>query len=217
MAYLITARLAPAPYGQRGNEPPASAKPLQLLRHSTTYRGRCLRTPCMAKERRKTCQPGKSPGWIFRSCADRRPRADTGTGPGPWLLLQTCRGRMRQPVPITGAGLDPSGAPGGIPSTGSDGKGCWGEETAGAHADIGVDVARMVAVPEGGATVVRIVDPGAAAQQLGDPPSPPPYPVRKGGRRRGEQQDRWGDVKNIFLGACGARVSTANFQPIFTD
>jgi len=124
---------------------------------------------------------------------------------------------MRQPVPITGAGLDPSGAPGGIPSTGSDGKGCWGEETAGAHADIGVDVARVVAVPEGGAAVVRFVEPGAAAQQLDDPPSPRAYPRRKGGRRRGEQQDRWGDVKNIFLGACGARVSTANFQPIFTD
>jgi hypothetical protein len=72
---------------------------------------------------------------------------------------------------ITGAGLDPSCAPAGIPSNGSDGEGCWGEETAGANAVVGVDVGRVVAVPVGGAAVVWFVEPGAAAQQLGDPPS----------------------------------------------
>ena len=61
--------------------------------------------------------------------------------------------------PITGAGLDPrvhdprvydpSGAPAGIPSNGSDGEGCWGEETAGANAVVGVDVGRVIAVPVG--------------------------------------------------------------------
>ena len=30
---------------------------------------------------------------------------------------------------ITGAGLDPSGAPAGIPCSGSDGEGCWGRQT----------------------------------------------------------------------------------------
>ena len=78
---------------------------------------------------------------------------------------------QRGPV-ISGAGLDPSSAPAGIPSCGSDGEGFWGEETAGAHAVVGVDVGRVVAVPVGGAAVVRFVEPGAAAQQLGDPPSP---------------------------------------------
>jgi hypothetical protein len=73
--------------------------------------------------------------------------------------------------PITGAGLDPSCTPAGIPSNGSDGEGCWGGETAGTDANVGVDIVRVVAVPEGGASVVRIVDPRAPAQQLGDPPS----------------------------------------------
>ncbi len=90
----------------------------------------------------------------------------------PWV-----RGRPYLRLsPITGAGLDPrvcdpSGAPAGIPSNGSDGEGCWGGETAGTDAHIGIEVVRVVAVPEGGAGVVRIVDPGLAAQQLGDPPS----------------------------------------------
>ena len=73
--------------------------------------------------------------------------------------------------PITGAGLDPSCTPAGIPSNGSDGEGCWGRETAGTDAHIGVEVVRVVAVPHGRAGVVRIVDPGPAAQQLNDPPS----------------------------------------------
>jgi hypothetical protein len=51
-------------------------------------------------------------------------------------------------------------------------KGAGGGETAGTDANVGVDVGRVVAVPEGGAGVVRIVDPRAPAQQLGDPPSP---------------------------------------------
>jgi len=73
--------------------------------------------------------------------------------------------------PITGAGLDPSCTPVGIPSSGSDGEGCWGEETAGAKTNVGVDVGRVIAVPVGGAAVVRFVEPGATAQQLGNPPS----------------------------------------------
>jgi hypothetical protein len=77
----------------------------------------------------------------------------------------------RRLSPITGAGLDPSCAPAGIPSNGSDGEGCWGGEAAGTDANVGVVSVRVVAVPEGGAGVVRIVDPRAPAQQLGDPPS----------------------------------------------
>ena len=73
--------------------------------------------------------------------------------------------------PITGAGLDPSCTPDGIPSNGSDGEGCWGEETAGPKTNVGVDVGRVIAVPDGGAAVVGFVEPGATAQQLGDPPS----------------------------------------------
>jgi hypothetical protein len=88
------------------------------------------------------------------------------------IVRSLARGRpCQRGSPITGAGLDPSGTPAGIPSNGSDGEGCWGGETAGTDANVGVDIVRMVAVPEGGAGVVRIVDPRAAAQQLGDPPS----------------------------------------------
>jgi hypothetical protein len=88
--------------------------------------------------------------------------------------------------PITGAGLDPrvcdpSGTPAGIPSNGSDGEGCWGGEAAGTDANGGVVSVRVVAVPEGGAGVVRIVDPRAAAQQLGDPPSTATYARIRGG------------------------------------
>ena len=39
--------------------------------------------------------------------------------------------------------------PAGIPPSGSDGEGCWGEETAGANAVVGVDVGRVIAVPVG--------------------------------------------------------------------
>ena len=65
-------------------------------------------------------------------------------------------GVVRIGKPITGAGLDPSCTPAGIPSNGSDGEGCWGEETAGANTVIGVDVGRVVAVPVGGAAIVEI-------------------------------------------------------------
>jgi hypothetical protein len=44
-------------------------------------------------------------------------------------------------------------------------------EAAGTDANGGVVSVRVVAVPESGAGVVRIVDPRAPAQQLGDPPS----------------------------------------------
>jgi hypothetical protein len=94
----------------------------------------------------------------------------------PWV-----RGRPYQRgSPITGAGLDPrvcdpSCTPAGIPSNGSDGEGCWGGETAGTDANVGVDVGRVIAVPEGCAGVVRIVDPGPTAQQLKDPPSSATY------------------------------------------
>ena len=72
---------------------------------------------------------------------------------------------------ITGAGLDPSCAPAGIPSSGSDGEGCWGGETARADADVGGVVVRVVAVPHRRAGVVGSVVPRPAGQQLGDPPS----------------------------------------------
>jgi hypothetical protein len=88
------------------------------------------------------------------------------------IVRPLARGRpCQRGSPITGAGLDPSCTPAGIPSNGSDGEGCWGGETAGTDANVGVDIVRVVAVPEGGAGVVRIVDPRAPAQQLGDPPS----------------------------------------------
>jgi hypothetical protein len=96
---------------------------------------------------------------------------------GQWAgAVRIVRPRVRRMpclrlTPITGAGLDPSCTPVGIPSNGSDGEGCWGRETAGTDAHIGVEVVRVVAVPHGRAGVVRIVDPGPAAQQLNDPPS----------------------------------------------
>ena len=71
------------------------------------------------------------------------------------IVRSLARGRpCQRGSPITGAGLDPrvcdpSGTPAGIPSNGSDGEGCCGEETAGANAVVGVDVGRVVAVPVG--------------------------------------------------------------------
>ena len=76
------------------------------------------------------------------------------------IVRPLARGRpCQRGSPITGAGLDPSGTPAGIPSNGSDGGGCWGEETAGANAVVGVDIGRVIAVPSGdppsGVTVQR--------------------------------------------------------------
>ena len=107
-------------------------------------------------------------------------------GLGQWagaVRIKRRQGRFRPDLPgspITGAGLDPwvydpSCAPVGITSNGSDGEGCWGRETAGTDADVGVDIVRVVAVPEGGAGIVRIVDPRAPTQQLDDPPSTSTY------------------------------------------
>jgi hypothetical protein len=110
--------------------------------------------------------------------AQQKPTRQPRSGAvGQWagvvrIVLSLARGKpCQRGSPITGAGLDPSCTPAGIPSSGSDGEGCWGEETAGANADVGTDVGRMVAVPVGGAAVVRFVEPGTAAQQLGNLPS----------------------------------------------
>jgi hypothetical protein len=89
---------------------------------------------------------------------------------GPGAVGRACADQPAAPV-ITGAGLDPSCAPTAIPCGGSDGEGCWGRGTARTQTDVGVVVVRVVAVPEGGAGVVRVVEPGAAAQQLGDLPT----------------------------------------------
>jgi hypothetical protein len=55
-------------------------------------------------------------------------------------------------------------------------KGAGGEKQPGRTPTVvlrqsGIEVVRVVAVPQGRAGVVRIVNPGAAAQQLNDPPS----------------------------------------------
>jgi hypothetical protein len=119
---------------------------------------------------------------VGRRCADRR--GATWRRPGARV------------VPITGAGLDPSCTPAGIPSNGSDGEGCWGRETAGTDADVGVVVVRIVAVPHGRTAVVGIVDPGAAAQQLNDPPSTSPYAHRelRGGSETKIIRDAYGAI-----------------------
>jgi hypothetical protein len=99
---------------------------------------------------------------------DEKPTGHPGLRPwgsGPGLC-----GFTGGPV-ITGAGLDPSCAPAGIPSSSSDGEGCWGRGTARTQTVVGVVVVRVVAVPVGRAAVMRVVEPGTAAQQLGDPPS----------------------------------------------
>ena len=104
-------------------------------------------TPWLDREKRKNppSNQGLWPGAVGRNCADRP------AGPA-----------------ITGAGLGPSSTPAGIPSNGSDGEGCWGEEAAGTHSDFGVGVVRVVAVPEGGAAVVGSLIQ-ESAQQLNDP------------------------------------------------
>ena len=139
--------------------------------------------------------------------AQQKPTRQPRSGAvGQWagvvrIVRPLARGRpCQRRSPITGAGLDPrvcdpSGAPAGIPSNGSDGEGCWGGEAAGTDANVGVDVDRVVAVPEGGAGVVRIVDPRAPAQQLGDPPSTATYAHQRG---------MGGATSKIIRGAYGA-------------
>jgi hypothetical protein len=96
-----------------------------------------------------------------------------------------CADRAARP-PITGAGLDPrvcdpSCTPAGIPSNGSDGEGCWGGETAGTDANVGVDIVRVVAVPEGGAAAGR---PALKAHPRGDVGTRPAQKPRGENRRR---------------------------------
>ena len=82
------------------------------------------------------------------------------------IVRPSARGRPgRRWSPITGAGLDPSCTPVGIPSNSSDGEGCWGRETAGTDAHIGVEEARALADPHGRTGVPRTEDPGPAALQ----------------------------------------------------
>ena len=89
-------------------------------------------------------------GAVGRGCADR---AVAGSGQAIPTVVADHRSGSGP------SGLDPSGTPAGIPSNGSDGGGCWGEETAGANAVVGVDIGRVIAVPSGdppsGVTVQR--------------------------------------------------------------
>ena len=144
---------------------------------------------------------------------DKKPtRAPRSVAMGQWagdvrIVRPLARGRPGQRgAPITGAGLDPrvsdpSCTPVGIPSNSSDGEGCWGRGTAGTDAHIGLEVVRVVAVPHGRAGVVGIVDPGTAAQQLNDPPSP----LNQAHRRAG---DGW--VSNKILAPSGAKTNSRN-------
>ena len=79
-------------------------------------------------------------GAVGRGCADR-----AAVGSGQALPAGIADHRSGSGP----SGLDPSGTPAGIPSNGSDGGGCWGEETAGANAVVGVDIGRVIAVPVG--------------------------------------------------------------------
>jgi hypothetical protein len=90
--------------------PPQPAAAWWLAARRCRGRGSCR--PPMARGRCGGCErPAKAHqaaqvwgrGAVGRGCADR------AAGP-----------------PITGAGLDPSCTPAGIPSSGSDGEGCWG-------------------------------------------------------------------------------------------
>ena len=107
---------------------------------------------------------------VWRGGIAATPLAKSGAGQGPWPWRHPT-GAVRIPAGagITGAGLDPSGTPADLPANGSGGEGCWGE-AADAEPNGVVVVGRVVAVPVGRAAVVGFVEPGAAAQQLGDPP-----------------------------------------------
>ena len=89
-------------------------------------------------------------GAVGRGCADR-----AAVGSGQALPAGIADHRSGSGP----SGLDPSYAPVGITSSGSDGEGCWGRETAGTDADVGVDIGRVIAVPSGdppsGVTVQR--------------------------------------------------------------
>ena len=147
-------------------------------------------------------------------------------GLGQWagnVRIKRRQGRFRPDLPgspITGAGLDPwvcdpSCAPDGITSNGSDGEGCWGEETAGANAVVGVDIGRVVAVPVGGAAFVGFVEPGTAAQQLDDPPSELTVQARLGPGRRKIRREQTGDgaAERCGHGLSGRSSSTPRHGP----
>jgi hypothetical protein len=95
---------------------------------------------------------------------------------------------VRIGVPISGTGLDPSCAPAGIPSNGSDGEGCWGDNTE-AETDVVVAVVLVPPVALGRSAVPRVVDPRAAAQQLGDPPRLTIALARRTGPERDDGED----------------------------
>ena len=153
---------------------------LRLPDRSGPPSARCrlvMRSASLRRARELQAAHGAGGGVVGVSAAKAHRVTQVARAVGQWagavrIVRSLARGRpCQRGSPITGAGLDPSGAPAGIPSSGSDGEGCWGEETAGANAVVGVDVGRVIAVPVGGAGVVRFVEPGTAAQQLGDPPS----------------------------------------------
>jgi hypothetical protein len=84
-------------------------------------------------------------GAVGRGCADRAVAGSGQALPAGFADHRSGSG----PSGLDPRVYDPSGAPAGIPSNGSDGEGCWGEETAGANAVVGVDVGRVIAVPVG--------------------------------------------------------------------
>jgi hypothetical protein len=113
-----------------------------------------------------------------RPTVSPRSRGPWGSGPGlcgscgRWLREDLASGDRRSPERVWTLGsVTPRVLPLESLPAALTVKGAGGGETAGTDANVGVDIVRVVAVPEGGASVVRIVDPRAPAQQLGDPPS----------------------------------------------
>ena len=76
--------------------------------------------------------PGRGGGVVGVSAQQKPTRQPRSGAVGQWagvvrIVRALARGRpCQRGSPITGAGLDPSSTPAGIPSNGSDGEGCWG-------------------------------------------------------------------------------------------
>jgi len=185
---------------------------LTLGRVQRTLGQRCGRSGWTVTSFKTESQPAPGScglGAAGRCCADRR------------------AGRGRSPERVWTLGsVDPSCTPAGIPSNSSDDEGCWGGETAGTETNGVVGVARVVAVPDGGAAVMRVVEPGAAAQQPGDPPSILVLVADQGGghwRRHGEKTaggaapgyGHGGGTFSVIAknrGSCGAGLKQPNSQ-----
>jgi hypothetical protein len=98
-----------------------------------------------------------------------------------------CADRAAGP-PITGAGLDPSCTPAGIPSNGSDGEGCWGEKQPGRTPTLVLTLSGWLLFRKAARALCGLLihEPPRSSWATRLPPQP----------MRAPEGDGWRDIKN---------------------